>query len=192
VVLNEHRRNLDHMARHDTLTGLPNRRMFFDVLQQAIARAERAGTKIAVMFVDLDHFKEVNDSHGHATGDRVLLAAAERLQHSVRAVDTVARLGGDEFIILIDALDMREPVAMIAEKLIAQFEAPINAGVCGVRLGVSIGISLLPEDGTDAEALVTHADEAMYAAKLAGRNGYRFYASITTTPFDPNARRQGS
>jgi len=193
VVLEEHRRNLDHLARHDTLTSLPNRRMFFDVLQQAIARAERAGTRLAVMFVDLDHFKEVNDTHGHAIGDHVLQTVAARLQHCVRTADTVARLGGDEFIILIDTLDMREPVTIIAQKLIAQFDTPINAGVCEIKLGVSIGISLLPEDGNDAETLVARADEAMYAAKLGGRNGFSFYASAPPSPSsDPNARRQGS
>ena len=193
VVLDEHRRNLDHLARHDTLTGLPNRRMFFDELQQAIARADRAGTQLAVMFVDLDHFKAVNDSLGHTAGDCVLQAAAERLQHSVRAVDTLARLGGDEFIILIEALDTLEPVATIAQKLIAQFEAPFSAGEQKVTLGVSIGISVMPEDGITAETLVTRADEAMYAAKLAGRNRYHFYASASATdPFDPNARRNKS
>jgi diguanylate cyclase (GGDEF)-like protein len=191
VVLDAHRRNLDHLARHDTLTGLPNRRMFFDVLQQAIARAERAGTQLAVMFVDLDHFKAVNDSHGHTTGDCVLQAAAERLQHSVRTVDTLARLGGDEFIILIEALDTLDPVALIAQKLIAQFEAPFSVGEYSVKLGVSIGISVMPEHGIAAETLVTRADEAMYTAKLAGRNAYRFYSG-TAAPFDPDARRKGS
>lgn len=186
VVLDEHRRNLDHLARHDTLTSLPNRRMFFDVLKQAISRAERAGTQLAVMFVDLDHFKEVNDRHGHAVGDRVLQATAARLQHCVRSVDTLARLGGDEFIILVEALDTREPVTMIVQKLVAQFEAPINADVCTIKLSVSIGISILPDDGTTAEELVAHADEAMYAAKLAGRNGFRFYTSATPAPPDAN------
>jgi diguanylate cyclase (GGDEF)-like protein len=190
VVLDEHRRNLDHLARHDTLTSLPNRRMFFDVLQQAISRTERTGSQLAVLFVDLDHFKEVNDSYGHATGDRVLQSAAARLQHCVRAVDTLARLGGDEFIILVEALDTREPVTQIVQKLISQFETPINAGVCEIKLGVSIGISILPDDGTSAETLLAHADEAMYAAKLAGRNGFRFYSSAAATPTDPP--RQGN
>ncbi len=192
VVLDEHRRSLDHLARHDTLTSLPNRRMFFDVLHQAISRVERAGTQLAVMFVDLDHFKEVNDIHGHATGDRVLQAAAARLQHCVRAVDTLARLGGDEFIILVEALGTREPVTQIAQKLILQFETPINAGQHVIKLGVSIGISILPDDGTDAETLVAHADEAMYAAKLAGRNGFRFYSSTPAKPPDPNTHQQGN
>ncbi len=191
VVLDEHRRNLDQLARHDTLTSLPNRRMFLEVLQRALARAERAGTQLAVMFVDLDHFKAVNDSYGHTIGDRVLQAAAERLQFCVRTADTVARLGGDEFIILIDALDTRESAAIIAQKLITHFEAPIKVSTCEVRLGVSIGISILPDDGMDAEGLISHADEAMYAVKLSGRNTYRFYADITATPFDPDARRQG-
>jgi diguanylate cyclase len=185
VVLDEHRRSLDHLARHDTLTSLPNRRMFFDVLQQAISRTERTGSQLAVLFVDLDRFKEVNDSYGHATGDRVLQAAAARLQHCVRAVDTLARLGGDEFIILLEALDTREPVTQIVHKLISQFKTPINAGICEIKLGVSIGISILPDDGTSAEALVAHADEAMYAAKLAGRNGFRFYSSAAATSPDP-------
>jgi diguanylate cyclase (GGDEF)-like protein len=175
VVLDEHRRTLDHLSRHDTLTGLPNRRMFFDVLKQAVARAERTGTQLAVMFIDLDHFKDVNDSYGHTTGDRVLQVVAARLQHCVRTVDTLARLGGDEFIILIESLDTREPVTAIAHKLIAQFEAPFSVGPYEAQLGLSIGISVLPEDGTDPEILIARADEAMYAAKLAGRNGYRFY-----------------
>jgi diguanylate cyclase (GGDEF)-like protein len=148
--------------------------------------------QLAVMFVDLDRFKEVNDSYGHAAGDRVLQAAAARLQHCVRAVDTLARLGGDEFIILVESLDTREPVTMIVQKLIAQFETPINAGVCEIKLGASIGISILPDDGTTAEALVAHADEAMYAAKLAGRNGFFFYADAKSSRLDPDARRQGS
>jgi diguanylate cyclase (GGDEF)-like protein len=181
VVLDEHRRTLDHLARHDTLTSLPNRRMFFDVLQQAIARAERTGTQLAVMFVDLDRFKEVNDVYGHAAGDRVLQAAAARLQHCVRAADTLARLGGDEFIILVESLDTRESATQIGQKLISQFDTPINAGVCEIKLGVSIGISILPDDGSTAEALVAHADEAMYAAKLAGRNGFTFYADAKSS-----------
>lgn len=185
VVLDDQRRSLDHLARHDTLTDLPNRRMFFDVLQQAIARAERTGTQLAVMFVDLDRFKEVNDSHGHVAGDRVLQAAAARLQHCVRAMDTLARLGGDEFIILVESLETREPVTLIAQKLIAQFDHPINAGVVEITLGVSIGISILPDDGSTAEALVAHADEAMYAAKLAGRHGFSFYADAVATRLDP-------
>lgn len=182
VVLDEHRRSLDHLSRHDTLTGLPNRRMFFDVLQQAIARAGQAGTQLAVMFVDLDNFKDVNDSHGHATGDRVLQVVAARLQHCVRAVDTLARLGGDEFIVLIESLDTQEPVTAIAHKLIAQFKTPITAGAREILIGLSIGISILPEDGTDAETLVARADEAMYAAKMAGRNGYRFYSAPPGSP----------
>ncbi|ODV12833.1 MAG: hypothetical protein ABT22_05315 [Thiobacillus sp. SCN 64-317] len=175
AALDERRRTVDHLSRHDTLTGLPNRRMFFDVLKHAVTQAERTGAQLAVMFIDLDHFKAVNDTHGHATGDRVLQIVAARLQHCVRSGDTLARLGGDEFIILIESLSTREPVTAIAQKLIAQFETPFSVGPHEARLGLSIGISVLPEDGVEAETLVARADEAMYAAKLAGRNGYRFF-----------------
>ena len=175
-----------HGSTHDALTGLPNRVLFRDRVLQALRNAKRDKHQMGILLMDLDRFKEINDTMGHYNGDRLLKQVAMRLETLMRESDTLARLGGDEFIILLEALDTREPVTQIVHKLINQFETPINAGICEIKLGVSIGISILPDDGTSAEALVAHADEAMYAAKLAGRNGFRFYSSAAATPPGPH------
>ncbi|MFK2899055.1 EAL domain-containing protein [Dyella jejuensis] len=160
----------------DALTGLPNRLLFNDRLDTIIREATRTGETFAVLFVDLDRFKFINDTLGHAVGDRVLVAVTQRLRSSVRASDTVARYAGDEFIIVLRHIVKTDDVLRIAEKIVQLMDAPLHLDD-GPELQVtaSIGISFFPEDAPDAETLLKHADEAMYAAKSMGRNKYRVY-----------------
>jgi diguanylate cyclase (GGDEF)-like protein/PAS domain S-box-containing protein len=166
---------LDHLAHHDPLTALPNRLLFHDRLQHAMVRCARAGQQLAVLFIDLDRFKNVNDTLGHHVGDLLLKQVAGQLTACLREGDTLARLGGDEFIVLLE--DVGGPgAAHVAEKLMALFEQPLT--VSGYELFVtgSVGISLFPQDATDLNMLIRNADVAMYQAKARGRNGYQFYA----------------
>ncbi|SES72100.1 PAS domain S-box-containing protein/diguanylate cyclase (GGDEF) domain-containing protein [Marinobacter segnicrescens] len=169
--LNEER--IRQLAYYDALTGLPNRRLLEDRLQHAIRHAHRKQQILAVMFVDLDHFKAVNDSHGHAAGDHLLTEIAGRLQSCLREDDTLARLGGDEFIVLLPELDSSEHAIRVAHRLIEANARPYRCGDALLRVGSSIGISLYPLDGETADALMERADEAMYQAKAAGRNQFR-------------------
>ena len=166
-----------HAAFHDVLTGLPNRALFNNRLEHGFAQAKRHGWTLAVMFMDLDKFKAINDTHGHDAGDGVLRAIAQRLQENTRGEDTVSRIGGDEFLYLLTQTGDEANIAMIAEKLIQAIETPcdISVGDLSVSLSVkaSIGISIFPKDGATAESLVKSADEAMYSAKQAG-SGYAF------------------
>jgi diguanylate cyclase (GGDEF)-like protein len=170
--LQNKQRELDHLASHDTLTGLPNRRVFLDRLERALARARRGEKQLAILFIDLDHFKEINDSLGHAVGDIMLRAAAERLRATVRETDTVARLGGDEFIVLSENIADVQAAAVIAGKIIEALAVPVSYREHALTVGASIGISLYPRDGGTATEVVASADQAMYRAKLGGRNGY--------------------
>ena len=165
------------LANYDTVTNLPNRSCFQDRLQQAIAYAERHKQLLAVLFVDLDHFKNVNDTVGHAEGDELLRMVADRLINSVRKSDTVARLGGDEFTLAL--LDIAEPdaVAMIANNLVQTLSQPYLLGGREFFIGASIGISVYPNDGESVELLLRNADTAMYKVKQFGRNNYQFYSS---------------
>jgi diguanylate cyclase (GGDEF)-like protein/PAS domain S-box-containing protein len=163
------------MAFHDQLTGLPNRFLLTDRLQQAVAAARRGGTKAAVMFVDLDRFKDVNDRHGHDVGDEALREAARRIGGCVRRADTFARLGGDEFVVVLQTIAGPAEAATIAERILAAQRAPMEIQGRALRIGASIGIAIFPGDGEDAETLLRAADEAMYAAKRRGRDGYEFY-----------------
>jgi len=167
---------LDHLAHHDPLTALPNRLLYQDRLQHALARAARDTTQLAVLFIDLDRFKNVNDTLGHHVGDELLKQASAQLAACLRAGDTLARLGGDEFIVLLEDIDGAPGAAVVAEKLIAMFEQPFT--VSGYELFVtgSVGIALYPQDGQDLHMLIRNADVAMYGAKERGRNGYQFYA----------------
>jgi diguanylate cyclase (GGDEF)-like protein/PAS domain S-box-containing protein len=167
---------LDHMAHHDPLTGLPNRLLFHDRLQHAMVRAARSGLRLALLFIDLDRFKTVNDTLGHHVGDELLKQVAGGLAGSLREDDTLARLGGDEFIVLLEDIDGEHGAHLVAEKLMALFERPLQ--VAGHELFVtgSVGISLFPQDATDLNILIRNADVAMYQAKARGRNGYQFYA----------------
>lgn len=164
-----------HMATHDALTGLPNRALFMDRLEQAIAAGERGQSGFALLFIDLDGFKKVNDGLGHAAGDRVLTETAERLRASVRRSDTVARWGGDEFVVLLEELKETELGAEIAQVILRAMAEPFSLGD-RVYVTASIGVSLFPKDGCAAHALLAGADAAMYQAKANGRNTVQYYA----------------
>lgn len=166
---------MSHLAQHDSLTDLPNRVLLSDRLTQAVALAHRNGTKVALLFLDLDHFKAVNDVHGHAAGDLVLQTVAKRLVDCVRSPDTVSRQGGDEFVVLLSEITRARDAALIAEKIIAVLGRPHRIGEADQQVTVSIGIATYPEDGVDAETLMRHADVAMYGAKENGRNSYHFF-----------------
>jgi diguanylate cyclase (GGDEF)-like protein/PAS domain S-box-containing protein len=166
---------LSHMAQYDVLTDLPNRTLLNDRLTQAIASARRHGTGLAVLFVDLDRFKHINDSFGHPMGDALLQSVAHRLLACVRTSDTVSRLGGDEFVILLSELDHVEDAAMAANKVLSALAAPHRVAQHDLDVTVSIGVSTFPFDGQDAETLIKNADTAMYHAKENGRNNYQFF-----------------
>ena len=169
-----HEQALADMANNDALTQLPNRRWLMNFLPAALRRAERGRGTLALMFIDLDNFKEVNDTLGHQAGDDLLVQAASRIRESVRASDHVVRLGGDEFTVVLENADSKEAVARIASAIIARLSEPFQvAGT--VPVSASIGISQFPDDGTDAEALIKHADVAMYAAKAGGKGRHHFY-----------------
>jgi diguanylate cyclase (GGDEF)-like protein/PAS domain S-box-containing protein len=165
-----------HMAYHDALTGLPNRALLSERLDRAMLAARRDGRKLAVMFIDLDRFKTINDSLGHLTGDHLLKEVANRLCRVVRAVDTVARLGGDEFVVLVPGVRAAEECALVGEKIIAALAEPVRFEGRSLHISPSIGICLCPDDGEDVETLMRKADAAMYHAKASGRNNYQFFA----------------
>lgn len=175
--LEEH---LDYRANHDILTELPNRRLFLDRLNQSIKHAQRYGRHVAILFIDLDHFKEINDSLGHLAGDQVLIHVATLMKQHLRNVDTIARLGGDEFCLMIDYLDDTDTISNVAEKVIQMLQLPICIDRHELYVTCSIGISLYPTDGTTSDALLRNADAAMYKAKNEGRNRYHFYTSDMT------------
>ena len=167
---------ISFQAYHDLLTQLPNRALFKDRLSVALSQAQRSGRRVAVLFIDLDRFKLVNDSLGHAAGDELLKVVATRLQACVRRSDTLARLGGDEFTILLPDLTDAEDAALIAQKVIDELRRPLVVGGQEIRPTASIGIGLYPDDGTEAESLVKHADIAMYHVKARGKDGYAFFS----------------
>jgi len=168
----EHAR-FERMATHDALTELPNRRLFVDRLGQALAAAGRKGRRVALLFIDLDGFKQVNDGHGHEMGDALLRQVAARMAVSLRAEDTVARLGGDEFGALLLDVEQVDDAVVVARKLLAAVEgAPAGLGLAS-ELGASIGVALFPDDGRDADALLRAADDAMYRVKASGKLGVR-------------------
>ena len=169
--------HLIHQANHDALTSLPNRLLVMDRLEQVIHRARRQQTQAALFFLDLDHFKRINDSLGHLLGDTLLQLAAERLTNTLREVDTVARLGGDEFLVLIDGLKDKTTIQILAEKILNAFSLPFHLHNRTLYTTTSIGIALYPGDAEDAHGLLQAADTAMYQAKEAGRNTLRFYST---------------
>ena len=171
------RQQLEFMAHHDLLTHLPNRSLFNDRLQEALLRAKRRGTHVALLFFDLDGFKQVNDTLGHQTGDRLLQWVAQRARSAVRDMDTVARLGGDEFAVLVEDIDTPIGAAAVAQRLLESLGQPYVDGEQPIPTSASIGISLYPTDGLDPDSLLKAADLAMYRAKAAGRNRYEFFAS---------------
>lgn len=164
-----------HSAHHDLLTGLPNRRLFLDRLEREVKHAQRSSLPLAVLFLDLDGFKEVNDSLGHEAGDRLLSDVAERLTDCVRADDTVARLGGDEFTVILTGAKQRQDVEFVAQSIIDSLAMPFPIAQQPVRISVSIGITLYPQDASSPVALLEAADQAMYKAKKSGSSRMCFY-----------------
>ncbi|OGT20994.1 MAG: hypothetical protein A2V90_08635 [Gammaproteobacteria bacterium RBG_16_57_12] len=176
---------LNYLAHHDPLTHLPNRILFNDRLEHAMQRAQREERQMAVLFLDLDRFKTINDSLGHPVGDLLLKLVADRIRKTMREEDTVARLGGDEFIMLLEDVRDTQDIALLAQKLIQEFNTPFIVHERELHLGISMGISLFPRDGTDSATLIKNADAAMYRAKEEGRNDYQFYTtSLTTAVFE--------
>ena len=167
-------RKMSHLACHDFLTDLPNRVLLCDRITQAIALAHRSHKQVAVLFIDFDGFKPVNDLLGHAIGDELIRSVALRLKAAVRASDTVSRNGGDEFVVLLSEVDHAEHAALGADKIIAGVTAPHDVFGHALRVTASVGIAVYPIDGGNAEALLKFADAAMYRAKETGGNAYRF------------------
>jgi diguanylate cyclase (GGDEF)-like protein len=166
------------MATHDALTGLPNRMLFMDRLQVALAQSKRNKNKLAVMMLDLDHFKDVNDNLGHMVGDKLLKEIGDRLTGILRHNDTVARLGGDEFVILLSDLEKMEYAAGVAKVISKSLQKPFLLADQEIISNASIGIALYPDDGDDVESLLKKSDMAMYSVKTRGRNSYQFFTNI--------------
>jgi len=171
-------------AERDFLTGLPNRALLADRLAQSIAHARRHGKRVALMYLDLDNFKDINDSLGHTIGDRLLQSAARRLEESIRHSDTVSRQGGDEFVVLLSEVETAQDAVLAAEKLINAMAEPHLIDGHRLNVTLSVGISLYPDDGADAEAILANADAAMYHVKRNGGNSYH--------EFDPDQGSAGA
>lgn len=167
-----------HLAHHDALTGIANRTLFLDRFDHALANARRHGTRLALLFIDLDHFKPINDTYGHEAGDRILKAAANILQNNVRETDTAARIAGDEFAILVEHAD-EKTVDMLLKRLSHELNGGFDLGFGAIDTSASIGISLYPAHGEDMETLLHHADLAMYRAKSEQRGSWRFFTQDT-------------
>jgi len=165
----------EYMALHDALTGLPNRVLLMDRLNQTLARCKRHGDYAAVVFIDLDGFKPINDTYGHECGDEVLKVTAQRLLQVVRGDDTAARIGGDEFVLVLGELKNGLHAGLTGNRLIKMITQPIPWNGLDVGVSASLGISVAPTDGLEAEELLKKADEAMYVAKKSGKNGYSFF-----------------
>ncbi len=176
-----HARRVEYMAFHDSLTDLPNRAFFSHLLTQSIRHSRRYGNRIALLFLDLDRFKAVNDSLGHDAGDELLRQVARRLTDTLRESDIVARLGGDEFVVLLSEVTETTQAAKAAEKILSAVGKSFSLAGQELRITVSVGISLFPDDGEDEQTLIKNADVAMYSAKEAGKNNFRFYSKELTT-----------
>ncbi|WP_303722221.1 EAL domain-containing protein [Malonomonas rubra] len=174
--LKEAEKEARYLALYDSLTGLPNRRMLEDRIDQAIIHAQRAQAGMAVLFLDLDRFKDINDVFGHHNGDLLLVEVSRRVSGCLRKIDTVARLGGDEFVVVLQDLDVGSSASAVAEKILTVLAEPFELDDRTVYSGTSIGIARFPEDGSDCETLLMHADASMYLAKEEGRGTYRFYS----------------
>ncbi|MEJ0006956.1 MAG: GGDEF domain-containing protein [Steroidobacteraceae bacterium] len=172
-----HAQRVEYLAYHDGLTGLPNRSMFSKLLSQSISEASRYNRQLAVAFLDLDRFKQINDTLGHEAGDQLLREVASRLKACVRDSDTVARLGGDEFVILLPELTDSKYAATVAQKILLQIAREFTLIGQEFRVTASIGISTYPQDGLDEQTLTKNADIAMYQAKAEGKNNFQFYSA---------------
>ncbi len=166
---------LTRLAYHDALTGLPNRRLFHDRFTQALHIARRYHHKLALLYLDLDDFKRINDTYGHAIGDELLATAASRLSHSIREPDTICRMGGDEFVVLLQQFELREDVAKIGRRIAEVLSQPFELSGQQIAITSSIGAAFYPEDAPDADSLLQCADIAMYASKQQGKNDFQFY-----------------
>lgn len=166
---------LDRLANYDTLTGIPNRRLFFERLKQLIAEIERDNTQFALLFIDLDGFKEINDNYSHETGDEVLITVGKRLSNHIRKSDTVARMGGDEFAVLLRDIKDKEAIQLVVEKIHKSLQEVIKIGDDECYVNSSIGIAIYPNDGKDSETLLRNADSVMYEIKRKGKAGYEFF-----------------
>jgi diguanylate cyclase (GGDEF)-like protein len=190
--LQDKQSHLDYLAHHDPLTDLPNRLLLLDRLSQAVNKAARNHGQLAVLFIDLDRFKNINDSVGHFVGDQVLKMAANRLSQCIRHEDTVSRLGGDEFTILVEESHTPEDVVIVAQKVMVAIEQPFVVEGHDFYLSCSIGISMYPQNGRDAEELLRNADAAMYKAKDQGRNNFQFYTEDMTERALQHVRMEAS
>ncbi len=173
--LHEQQARLNYLAFHDSLTGLPNRSLFYDRIYHSLARSRRGKSQLALMLLDLDRFKNINDSLGHDAGDLLLKAISQRLTESVRDMDTVARLGGDEFVVVLEGIHDHDDISFVANKLLENLSKPIHISGHEISTTVSIGISVFPDDGEQTDTLLKHADIAMYKAKEGGKNNYQYY-----------------
>ena len=182
--IKESQKNLEYLSSHDSLTDLPNRRHFLSCLSHAINIAKRSNTKLAVLFLDLDEFKEINDTLGHDVGDELLLRVSERLKNSFRNSDTIARIGGDEFNILIENYKNVIDIELILNKLLVDFEIPFICSKNEINISSSIGVALYPDDGTDSMSLIKQADLAMYKSKDEGKNNYSFFSKDLSEHFE--------
>ncbi len=169
-------RKIQHIAYHDSLTGLPNRVLFTDRIDQAITRAQRECSSFALLYIDIDHFKVVNDSMGHAAGDELLNIISKRLRDILRKSDTISRLGGDEFTVIIESFEDISNITVVARNILDALSTPVEVNQKSVYVGASIGVAIYPQDGKSFGSLLKNADTAMYRAKESGRNMFQFYA----------------
>ena len=169
---------IQRLAHYDTLTDLPNRRLFSDRLQQALATAKRDKAHLALMYFDLDRFKPINDTLGHDIGDLLLKEVAKRVQDCLRESDTAARMGGDEFVVLLPAIEAEQDAMVVAEKIRHTLNRPFELVGHSLHISSSIGVAVYPEHGSDEETLLKNADTAMYHAKESGRNMVRFFPNV--------------
>jgi len=177
ISVREQEESARHAAFHDPLTGLPNRILFNDRLEHGLAQAKRHGWTLAIMFLDLDEFKNINDLHGHDAGDSVLKVVAKRLLENTRVDDTVSRHGGDEFLYLLMEVESKEDISFIAQKIIKAIQAPCSIGGLELVINPSVGISIFPQDGEFADVLIKSADKAMYHAKRT-KSGFAFASEL--------------
>jgi diguanylate cyclase (GGDEF)-like protein len=185
TTLDKQRKQLEYQANHDALTGLPNRILFMDRLHQTLKLANRNKKKVAVMFIDLDHFKEINDSLGHHIGDKILIDFANRIQSMIRKSDSISRLGGDEFCVVINDIENLDNISRFINDGLELVKKPFEIQNNLLHMSMSVGISIYPDDGQDVDMLLKNADAAMYEAKYNGRNTYRFYnRSMTERAFE--------